>query len=217
MDMEVYVNLETAKKLKQSGFNIPCHMCYDLLTIPDKLRDNFGYSNHNKHGDLISAPTLAVVHRWIRETYNHYIQVLEMSSNGGGWGFKIHKINSLMSGYFYSNYDSYEQALENGINMFLDKCLKQLIKINNIDIETEYMITLSGEYTFFDYICPNCDHAVYTSKYKHIIGFSYTDYGIVKVIECPECHTTYYSPMSEDEYTEFLKSIEEGTQKHFVK
>lgn len=215
--MEVYVDLETAKKLKQNGFNIPCYMCYDLLTIPDKLRDNFGYLNHNKHEDLVSAPTLAVVHRWIRETYNHYIQVLEMSSNGSGWGFKIHKIHSLMSGCFYGNYDSYEQALENGINSFLDKYLKQLIKVGDINIKNEYMITLSGKYALIDYICPNCDHSMYSGKNKHIIGFAQSDFGVVKIIECPECHKTFYSPMSEDDYKDFLNNIENGTQKHFNK
>ena len=71
----VYVSKETATLLKENGFDVPVDAVYDLYGIEGKLYFNFGKYNHNKHNDLISAPTQTIVCDWLRKKCNIDVEV----------------------------------------------------------------------------------------------------------------------------------------------
>lgn len=74
---EERVSFETAKTLKELGFDWDSYGVFDgLKLIKDKLYYNFGNANHNKYGDLISAPTQEVVRRWLRNKHDIYIDIV---------------------------------------------------------------------------------------------------------------------------------------------
>jgi hypothetical protein len=61
-----------ALELKELGFNEPCFTWYwdDIHVIDDmRLYNSFGYGNHNKNPNLISAPTFSQAFRWFRKKY----------------------------------------------------------------------------------------------------------------------------------------------------
>lgn len=72
---EQFVTLETAKLLKEKGFDWPTYMVYDNFGIEGRIYDNFGYYNHNKHDDLISCPSQSVAMKWLREVKNLFIGI----------------------------------------------------------------------------------------------------------------------------------------------
>ena len=72
---EQFVTLETAKLLKENGFDWPTYMAYDNFGIEGKIYDSFGYHNHNKHDDLISCPSQSVAMKWLREVKHIFIGV----------------------------------------------------------------------------------------------------------------------------------------------
>lgn len=73
MIQEDYVSFETAKLLKEKGFNEPCLMCYNS----DKKLDNYGHYYSCKNSDVfaLTAPTLQMVMKWLRELHNIVISI----------------------------------------------------------------------------------------------------------------------------------------------
>lgn len=125
--MEEFVTYEQAEKLAELGFDYKCIACYD----EEKFEYTGEYSNYNSgyyRSNLISAPTLAQVHKWLREvkgvdiTIDHDYHRLD---TGDKVMYGLHIGNqATFKTVFYYNYDSYEQALESGITEAL-KFLKQ--------------------------------------------------------------------------------------------
>lgn len=70
---EDYVSFETAKILKEKGFDWDCKQVYDLVRpqscADGKTYDNFSDKNPNANGDLVSAPTLQMAVKWLRKTH----------------------------------------------------------------------------------------------------------------------------------------------------
>lgn len=93
MVTEDYVSFETAKLLKEKGFDGLCTAYYDCFTT-----DNFHCGNEptdfngidTKIRDIVAAPTLQMTMKWLREIHNITIGVLfqknriyyEVSKNG---------------------------------------------------------------------------------------------------------------------------------------
>lgn len=127
---ETYVNLETAKLLKQAGFDWEVESIYSGDTL---CENSIGWgsfpvdANSTPHKDVFSAPSLAITQRWLREVMDTYIipQISDYEANGCIWEYdyriNIHNINPLRSLY---KYKSYEEALEAGIQ----KALKYILK-----------------------------------------------------------------------------------------
>ena len=69
---EDYVSFETAKLLKDKGFNEPCYTCYlnKELSHYDYLSTNFELID-----DVISAPTLQMAMKWLREVHGLHISL----------------------------------------------------------------------------------------------------------------------------------------------
>ena len=78
MITEDYVSFETAKLLKEKGFDCECRAYYtNSVVIGEELHlsRNEPYDYNNGIYPSYSAPTLQVAMKWLRETHNIYIAV----------------------------------------------------------------------------------------------------------------------------------------------
>jgi len=138
MTGEDYVSFETAKLLKEKGFNEPCRFIYDAgyfcSIASTDCRWNEGYgelveelSNSEFSGidNRISAPTLQMAMKWLREVHKLYCDIRV------GDGDFVIDIISLKDGEFGCEvvepescvYLTYEEACEAAIKY----CLENLI------------------------------------------------------------------------------------------
>lgn len=132
---EDYVSYETAKLLKEKGFDAEC----DYLYVDGKLVRAQGCACNWNDGETLfadyknecSAPTIQIVMKWLREVHHYYIQVmLDSWACGGHMGYYIviQKTDSdfemmLSDAVDEVFYQTYEEACEAGIKY----CLENLI------------------------------------------------------------------------------------------
>lgn len=93
---EDYVSFETANLLKEKGFNASCHAVYDTAVTGGKPKFSeyevlsfFPYGMRNtddKYGMVISAPTLQMAMKWLREVHNIMVSPYALSL---GYYFEI--------------------------------------------------------------------------------------------------------------------------------
>ena len=133
---EEYVSFETAKLLKEKGFDESCYQKYDnegYLSF-----NHVGYINNEKSCDdfYALAPTLQMAMKWLREVHNlHvdssiYIDIEGDSEHEYTYTYWDWTIFNSESGRIIAEpqigcgrYDSYEQACEAAIKY----CLENLI------------------------------------------------------------------------------------------
>ena len=128
---EDYVSFETAMLLKEKGFNEPCYTCYlnKELSHYDYLSTNFELID-----DVISAPTLQMTMKWLREVHNIFICIIPSEVGVGvmDYTYVLYKID--VKNFYFENLGvqgrakninevSYEQACESAIKY----CLENLI------------------------------------------------------------------------------------------
>lgn len=122
MDNKDYVSLDVAKKLVDIGYNETCQRFYCRMydSISDCVRDRLRFTSVTykelEEGDIL-VPSLYEMQKWFRDNG------IEVSANFDRgeekWFFFVQKLESfpddvdLMSD---SEYDSYEEALDRGIN-----------------------------------------------------------------------------------------------------
>ena len=127
---ESYVSLETAKMLKEAGFDWGTLTYYP---IDDKVLNERALVgskvafNHNRDDSAYSAPTLDVAQRWLREVKGIFVNATnyrqEGSINYTMWRWYYHSNDSELSDTGWS-LNTYEEALEAGIK----KCLTILLE-----------------------------------------------------------------------------------------
>lgn len=124
MITEDYISFETAKLLKEKGFNESCIYVYrhdGSEDIWDADKEDIAYQK----------PTLQTVMKWLREVHHYYIQVmLDSWACGGHLGYYvvIQKTDSdfemmLQDAVDEVFYQTYEEACEAAIKY----CLENLI------------------------------------------------------------------------------------------
>lgn len=115
---EELVTLETAKLLKEKGFN---EYCKDIIKEDDnRIMQSVFRTNKNLPKLCYSRPTQSVAQKWLRETKNLHIEIYR---NACGYGYAIVKADSgtwMEDDNFKGpndggNWDTYEEALEAGI------------------------------------------------------------------------------------------------------
>lgn len=128
MITEDYVSFETAKLLKEKGFDEYCGYY-------SSDGEYCGYCVYNHRGeDYISAPTLQMAKKWLREVHNIHINIdihYLHFANQNGWMYIITKILENGIDYIDSEgdendkyfYSTYEEACETAIKY----CLENLI------------------------------------------------------------------------------------------
>ena len=133
MITEDYVSFETAKLLKEKGFDENCAALYDLKTGKMANR-GVGYVFNNSQWDnFITAPTLQMIMKWLREVHGLHIEVtpnpfdFKHQDVQDGWGCQVTHLSDLAydSNYefFQRKYSTYDEACEAAIKY----CLENLI------------------------------------------------------------------------------------------
>ena len=131
MITEDYVSFETAKLLKEKGFDESISMVYmsygDLCKCNryDSIR-NSDYNDITKNYFEYTAPTLQMAMKWLREK-GIYITIIYgdyPSLNKVFWTPQIDSLEGFnLPDSFYKEYDKYEEACEAAIKY----CLENLI------------------------------------------------------------------------------------------
>jgi len=123
---ESYVSLETAKMLKQAGFDWECPQAYDIM---DGDICNVSPWDVENLGGFVYAPTLEVAQRWLREVKNCDIYV---TPTNGLYFVHIRKyLEPVETKCEYSEYPNkfvchtYEEAQEAGIKKALEIILEK--------------------------------------------------------------------------------------------
>jgi len=127
MIIEDYVSFETAKLLKEKGFDEYCGYY-------SSDGEYWGYCTYNHKGkDYISAPTLQMAMKWLREVHKLYVEVVPNPLNfehqdiQDGWGCEVIHLSDLSYDgnyeFFQKKYSTYEEACEAAIKY----CLENLI------------------------------------------------------------------------------------------
>lgn len=118
MITEDYVSFEVAKLLKEKGFDEPCLMCYTY----DKKLGNYGQYNSYKNSEVFSltAPTLQMAMRWLREVHN--IDISVTPDRKAGYSVLIFKDKRLPFDTLDS-YSIYEKACEAAIKYCLENSI----------------------------------------------------------------------------------------------
>ena len=114
---EELVTLETAKMLKEKGFNEPCMIA---MNIEDGRQYGTNRTNSELPIKVCSHPTQSVAQKWLRETKNIHICVYNCAC---GYGYEISKADNgthITSSVYEgtndgSKWDIYEEALEAGL------------------------------------------------------------------------------------------------------
>lgn len=126
---ETCVNFEVAKMLKYAGFDWSCKYVYDLM-LPTSCKNNEvcdDYSstkNPNRFDDLISAPTLEVAQKWLREV-NGIIFTIEafVANENDAYNERImYTCRFLNDDITLHEYETYEDAQAAGIQTALEIC-----------------------------------------------------------------------------------------------
>lgn len=130
MTKESYVSFETAKLLKEAGFDIPCRGIY--VTDRTGYYEFREYDSKQTKDDLCwniedgfqykyLAPTQALAARWLREGHRIVVDVtfIPPSTDGNVWQYFIGEMDDMVwKGDFEPSdrkYATYEAALEAGL------------------------------------------------------------------------------------------------------
>ena len=117
-----YASFETARLLKEAGFDWPCEKWFELKDgTPIEWGVDAGY-NWNVSKDDYSRPTLSLAAKWLREENNIYVEVIRKFTC---WKFSLINLNpvciiKLAAGSF----NTYEEALEEGLKEALERICK---------------------------------------------------------------------------------------------
>lgn len=128
MITEDYVDFEMAELLKQKGFDVPTWFYYQNKEL--KLASWSGWDedwNHclinDKPSTLISAPTIQMVMKWLRNIHGLFIHI-DVIREASCWLADIQDIKEDVNVYpVKDDFSNYEEACEAAIKY----CLENLI------------------------------------------------------------------------------------------
>ena len=129
---EQFVSFDTAKMLKEAGFDVPCTSQYSDIGVQ---WESTSLSNFNADDWAYSCPTQALAARWLREVHNIHLFVNYFFEDNMWFYVTVDLTESDEIKGIHpneSNYESYEEALEAG----LQEALK-LIKKRSYERDTE--------------------------------------------------------------------------------
>ena len=137
---EDYVSFETAKLLKEKGFDWDCKQVYDLVRpqscADGKMYDNFPDENPNAYDELVSAPTLQMTMKWLREVHHLFIGVEpRLSFTDYYWiTANVYRVRKKYSLYHVEPVDDYScvaccdgDSFEDACGAAIKYCLEKLI------------------------------------------------------------------------------------------
>lgn len=111
---EELVTLETAKLLKEKGFNKPCSIA---INIEDGRKYRSSRTNSEMPTKVCTTPTQSIAQKWLRETKDLHIEICY--SHKLFWYYEILSVSNHVSVGLANrlpiHYNTYEEALEAGI------------------------------------------------------------------------------------------------------
>lgn len=129
---EIYVSFDTAKLLKEAGFDVPCNSYYELEDGEVVRKDSIGSSDYNAYEDTVcSRPTQALAARWLRDVHDTFVKMERVGSFDGKefrfyWSFSIISVSTAcLKSISGGRYDGYEEALEVGIVQVLERIIEE--------------------------------------------------------------------------------------------
>jgi len=127
MIKEDYVSFETAKLLKEKGFNEKCrgayHSGFDDNDNPIVMLEEWTAKPYNNdfvdEGFLCSAPTLQMAMAWLR---GKNISIEPSALNAHLWAYTIYKLlnNKVKELHNDGVYESYEEAAEAALKYYIE-------------------------------------------------------------------------------------------------
>ena len=130
MITEDYVSYETAKLLKERGFDGECR---DYYSTDGHFYSEDFKSDWNHGGEAIvifSAPTLQMAMKWLREVYNLFISISIWLRHKDGtvqYYYEIRNLNNkdfeTIAGSTIAEFDSPEKTYEAAIKYCLEKLI----------------------------------------------------------------------------------------------
>lgn len=120
---ESYCSLETAKMLKEAGFDWDCRgiRVLDSENDPEPVFSTATFKYHGTEVEgyiKLPAPTLDVAQRWLREVKDEYV-VIEIVAPS------VYKVSILGRDCTSKSFKTYEEAQEAGIKKALELILEK--------------------------------------------------------------------------------------------
>ena len=118
---EQLISLETAKLAKEKGFDWKCYRYYYDVGYAPVYYDPYdseiepSYTNHNSEPLSISAPTQALLQKWLRDVHNIHIEIQSPDTTQEAWVSHIRYINKFGNRGDCGDSNTYEAALEAGL------------------------------------------------------------------------------------------------------
>ena len=125
---ESYVSFDTAKLLKEAGFDVPC---FNQYTERGTIWHCDCPENFNKSQCATSCPTQAFAARWLREVNGIHVSsniFMDSANDADGktvdewtfWSYDLFDNSGRIIEESDDRYDSYEEALEAGLKHGLE-------------------------------------------------------------------------------------------------
>ena len=135
--MNTIVTFETAKLLKEKGFDLPCIYCYDKCNMLSTYSTVFKPLNYNTSGYLKSAPTIEKVVLWLYEKHGIWISVAPRFNNDNSLWFVYESLilstntiktlnNNLFKGHFNEMFKSPTEAYSSAILYTLNNLMQKV-------------------------------------------------------------------------------------------
>lgn len=125
---EQIVSFEVAKLAKEKGFNIPCRSKYTVMKTKKKFTTNSMLSRVSTKDNVYLVPTQSLLQKWLREGRSINVIVDKVDSTpSSGYYFNIYSEN-IEDEYDIIEFDTYEEALEKGLEEALKIIDNETIK-----------------------------------------------------------------------------------------
>ena len=120
-DHNDYVNFNQASKLEKLGFDWNCNTAYFEEDQAFSVHPASFDFNHVKGYGQISAPTLALAQKWLRENKETDLMiVMGFDRSPSYYWYILSKDNFLEGLESTETFDSYEEALSDGLDTVLN-------------------------------------------------------------------------------------------------
>lgn len=124
---ESYVSRDTARMLKEAGFDEVCRSAYYATGNSAVMYER----NSMLSPGYVSRPTQALAARWLREVHDTFVKMERVGSFDGKefrfyWSFSIISVSTAcLKSISGGRYDGYEEALEVGIAQVLERIIEE--------------------------------------------------------------------------------------------
>ena len=124
---ESYVSRDTARMLKEAGFDEVCRSAYYATGNSAVMYER----NSMLSPGYVSRPTQALAARWLREVYDTFVKMERVGSFDGKefrfyWSYSLVSVSTAcLKSISGGRYDGYEEALEAGIVQVLERIIEE--------------------------------------------------------------------------------------------